>query len=200
MTSVQLPDHDAVVAFAEDARSRGISQDEGIECLARLLHHSIPPRLIVTPADLTQVNSSEQKLARPEASVLHPRPDLPNAYVPPGDDTERSIAQVFLVLLGLQRIGINDDFLDLGADSTIFMEAVLSLYDRMGIVITPEQFYEYSTVAKLAQSPMARNRQVSSGITNAAADNGKRSVPPQLRADLDPQPEELEQLRKLFGN
>jgi acyl transferase domain-containing protein len=200
MTSAQPPDHDAVVELGEDARSRGISQDEGIECLARLLHHSIPPRLIVTPADLTQVNSSEQKLAGPEASVLHPRPDLPNAYVPPGDDTERSIAQVFMVLLGLQRIGINDDFLDLGADSTIFMEAVLSLYDRMGIVITPEQFYEYSTIAKLAQSPMARNQQVSSGITNAAADNGKRSVPPQPRADLDPQPEELEQLRKLFGN
>jgi len=184
----------------EDAGSRGISQEEGIECLARLLHHPTPPQLIVTPADLTQIVAVKEKSVVSAPSTQHPRPDLPIAYLAPRNDTERSIAQVFMALLGLQRIGINDDFLELGADSTIFMEAVLKLYEAAAMVITPEQFYEYSTVAKLAQSPMAQQRPNHSAVSGAASDGDKRSVPSQARMDLDPHPEELAQLRKLFGN
>jgi acyl transferase domain-containing protein len=195
------PARDAEAASGAEVRSRGISQAQGIDCLARLLHHAVPPQVIVTPADLTQVDWSREKAAEPASAVLHPRPELPNTYVAPRDEAERSIAQVFMVLLGLQRIGVNDDFLALGADSTVFMEAVLSLYDRLGLVITPEQFYEYSTVAKLAQSPMARRQSASPpSPANEAAVGGKQPVPLPARADLDPQPDEIEQLRRLFGD
>jgi acyl carrier protein len=187
----------AISEVDRDEVAAGLSEQEAVECLVRLMRDPLPPQVIVTPVNLPAASSSSRTsvTASPE---LHPRPDLPVPYVAPRTETERSIARVFMKLLGLQRIGLNDDFLDLGADSTIFMEAVILLYEAEGLVITPEQFFEYPTVARLAQSPMARKPQPETAEAGAAA--GADAATSRTRPDLDPHPEELVHLRRLFGD
>jgi acyl transferase domain-containing protein len=52
-----------------------------------------------------------------DAVEYHQRPDLSNPYTPPATELEQSIADTWQKFLGIQRVGIHDDFFELGGDS-----------------------------------------------------------------------------------
>ncbi|GAA0460255.1 hypothetical protein GCM10009544_23490 [Streptomyces stramineus] len=58
----------------------------------------------------------------PQAPARAPRPHLATAYTAPRTDDERAVAEQWQQALGIDRIGIHDNFFDLGGDS---MRAVL---------------------------------------------------------------------------
>ena len=47
------------------------------------------------------------------------RPDLPTAYTPPASDVERQITAVWQDALGIDDVGVHDNFFDLGGNSLI---------------------------------------------------------------------------------
>ncbi|WP_017328295.1 non-ribosomal peptide synthetase [Synechococcus sp. PCC 7336] len=78
------------------------------------------------------------------------RPDLEATYVPPRTEAERQIASLWQEILGLETVGIQDNFFDLGGHSlsVIAMHAKLrELFDR-NIAIT--DLFQYTTVSALA--------------------------------------------------
>jgi acyl carrier protein len=52
-----------------------------------------------------------------EPVARHARPAISSVYVAPQTETEKKIAAIWQNLLGIEQVGINDDFFELGGDS-----------------------------------------------------------------------------------
>jgi FkbH-like protein len=105
-------------------------------------------RLAHIAADL---NSAEQILKIIESQHHKQRPDLPYAYVAPSNEVERSIAQIWEKALNVEKIGINDDYFELGGTSLIALRIILRLREAFKVELTFSDFFTSLTVNKLAE-------------------------------------------------
>jgi amino acid adenylation domain-containing protein len=64
-----------------------------------------------------------------------PAADAPEGYVPPRTTTETTVAAVWAELLGVERVGVNDGFFDLGGHSLLGTRVVSRLRDRLGVEV-----------------------------------------------------------------
>jgi non-ribosomal peptide synthase protein (TIGR01720 family) len=62
---------------------------------------------------------------------------------------EETLATLFAEVLGLERVGVDDGFFDLGGDSIIAIQLV-SRARQSGLVITPREVFQHQTVERLA--------------------------------------------------
>src|SRR6185503_10358760 len=67
----------------------------------------------------------------------------------PETDREQTLAALFAEVLGLERVGIDDGFFDLGGDSITAIQLVARTR-QAGLVITPRQIFQHQTVQHLA--------------------------------------------------
>jgi acyl-CoA synthetase (AMP-forming)/AMP-acid ligase II len=67
----------------------------------------------------------------------------------PGGDTARRLTLIWRRALGLDRVGVNDDFFDLGGDSLVSMR-IVALARADGLSVTETQIVESRTIATLA--------------------------------------------------
>jgi SAM-dependent methyltransferase len=86
-----------------------------------------------------------------ETSALHGRPQLMTAYVAPRNDEERTIADIWQRALGIERVGVHDNFLELGGDSLIGLQVVYAIRERFPQAGGGLSLYEHSTVAAIAR-------------------------------------------------
>ena len=86
-----------------------------------------------------------------------PAPDLRPTGVQrvPRTPQEEMLCALFAEVLGLERVGIDDNFFALGGDSIMSIQLV-SRARRAGLVITPRAVFEHQTVAALAAVARAR--------------------------------------------
>ena len=96
-----------------------------------------------------------------------PIPDLSmeqrTVFVPPRNDTEQSIADIWSELLELEQVGIHDDFFALGGDSLITTQLRTRLRDKTQIDLPLRTFFEKNTIANLAnhiEANMAIDRRI----------------------------------------
>jgi amino acid adenylation domain-containing protein len=82
------------------------------------------------------------------------RPDLAIEYVGPRDRTEATLAGIWEEFLGLERVGIDDNFFDLGGDSLLALRCIMRA-NREGISLTPNSIFRHQTIAELALASVA---------------------------------------------
>jgi thioesterase domain-containing protein/acyl carrier protein len=87
-----------------------------------------------------------QALPEPEAS----RPPLDSAYVEPSNEAEAAVAGIFGQVLGVDRVGAEDDFFELGGDSLTAVETLVGLSERFGVELSAADLLEAPTPAGLA--------------------------------------------------
>jgi amino acid adenylation domain-containing protein len=78
------------------------------------------------------------------------RPDLAASYVSPANERERLIAQVWQEVLGLDRVGVHDNFFDLGGHSLLAAEVHGKLRERLPSDLTLIDLFRHPTVHALA--------------------------------------------------
>jgi amino acid adenylation domain-containing protein/non-ribosomal peptide synthase protein (TIGR01720 family) len=71
------------------------------------------------------------------------------AAVEPRNSTEEALAAIWRELLGVERVGIHDDFFELGGDSILSIQ-IVARANQGGIRLTPRQVFELRTIAALA--------------------------------------------------
>ncbi|MEW6367290.1 MAG: amino acid adenylation domain-containing protein [Acidobacteriota bacterium] len=81
----------------------------------------------------------------------HARPTLRSAYVAPRSAAERFIAEICENLLGIDRVGVEDNFFDLGGHSLLATQLVSRVRERFGIEIPLRSVFDFPTTAGLAQ-------------------------------------------------
>ncbi|WP_404827722.1 amino acid adenylation domain-containing protein, partial [Streptomyces aureocirculatus] len=81
-----------------------------------------------------------------------PRPEFAaGAYRAPGSPAEQVLADVYAEVLGLDRVGVDDDFFAAGGDSIRSIQ-VVSRARAHGVEVSPRQIFERRTVAELART------------------------------------------------
>ena len=104
----------------------GMLSSEGIEVFRRILGGTLP-QVVVSTTDLAARirESGISPLSAPagepgEGAASRPslpRPEISTVYAAPKTDLERKIAAAWQELLGIEKIGVHDDFFELGGDS-----------------------------------------------------------------------------------
>ena len=145
-------------ALDEERLRDGITPAEGAEAFLRLLRSPVP-QVLVTPRPL------KATLARFAGAALleyvkrlqarqpaHERPTLAQDFVPPSSDVEIRVAEVFEQMLGVQRVGVNDDFFALGGHSLLATQVVSRLRDMFDVDLPVLALFEGRTVAEVSLS------------------------------------------------
>jgi acyl transferase domain-containing protein/thioesterase domain-containing protein/acyl carrier protein len=92
------------------------------------------------------------RASRGPASPLQPRPGLRAPHVAPRDETERRIAAICGELLGVENIGVHDDFFELGADSLITLRITDRIRQELGKEVPAHAAFRGSTVERMARA------------------------------------------------
>ncbi|NET72739.1 MAG: amino acid adenylation domain-containing protein [Sphaerospermopsis sp. SIO1G2] len=79
------------------------------------------------------------------------RPDLEVSYVAPGNEIEEKLAAIWTELLGLDAVGINDNFFGLGGHSLIVTQMLSRVRQDFSVHISFHQVFANPTIAAVAQ-------------------------------------------------
>ncbi|MEV6948861.1 amino acid adenylation domain-containing protein [Streptomyces sp. NPDC051172] len=74
----------------------------------------------------------------------------PVHYEPPRNDVEAVVALVWADVLGIERVGVDQDFFDLGGHSLLATRAVMFLREHLGVDLRVNTFFQATTPALLA--------------------------------------------------
>ncbi|WKA26400.1 type I polyketide synthase [Bradyrhizobium roseum] len=85
------------------------------------------------------------------SSNRYPRPEVTAAYVAPGTEIERIVADLWGAALNVEAVGVNDDFFELGGDSLLALQMIPRIQDRFQIGLVPRELFEGATVAGVAR-------------------------------------------------
>jgi acyl transferase domain-containing protein/acyl carrier protein len=142
------------------AAEEGISAEEGGEALVRILQHGLGPRVAVCTRDLPATIEQARGITRKDveaalrgrepAGVLHPRPAGTTPYVEPRSDLEHTLAGMYGRTLGIQGIGADDDFFEMGGDSLLATQLLSALHEQFHVEVPLRDLFEATTPARLA--------------------------------------------------
>ena len=94
--------------------------------------------------------SAEQIAKIIESQHWKKRPNLPNEYVGPSNDLERSISKIWQKVLGIEKVGIHDNFFEIGGQSLLATRIISRLRQEIGLGITLRHLFDAPTVASIA--------------------------------------------------
>ncbi len=131
---------------------KGIRPPEGIEALARLLSSAPLAECMVTPVPLPSLLDELAKAQAPTAASgsRFARPELDNDFVAPRDDLEQSLVRIWEELLGIDSIGVQDDFFALGGHSLIAVRLFAKVKKQFRVDYPMSVLFEAPTVERLA--------------------------------------------------
>ena len=112
----------------EELLKDGILPREGVEIFTRILETGDAlPQVVVSTRDLESRMEANQIPESPGAvdwipgartnDAVHARPDISTPYIAPTTSLQQKLANIWQELLGIARVGIKDDFFELGGDS-----------------------------------------------------------------------------------
>ncbi|HVS00351.1 MAG TPA: amino acid adenylation domain-containing protein, partial [Thermoanaerobaculia bacterium] len=106
------------------------------------------------------------------------------AFVPPSTPLESRLAEICAEVLGVERIGMRDNFFALGGHSLLATQLVARLRERHGIEVSLEAVFDAADIGELADRIMDQE----------LAEAGDEVLADMLREMEDLSPEELQEL------
>ena len=138
----------------------GITREEGVETFARIIEDT-QPQVVVSPRDLNALIQKSSQLELPSLDGrtgesmshghLNQRPQLDVDFVPPANKIEQTIAGLWKNYLGIEEVGVNDNFFDLGATSLDIIQVNIQLKEMLRKDIPVVKFFTNPTVSSLAR-------------------------------------------------
>jgi len=116
--------------------------------LARQLPSTLVPAYFVPLDEMPlTANGKVDFAALPDAQAS--RPELTSVFVAPQTDVEKTLSKLWQQVLKVDRIGIHDNFFDLGGDSIMAIQIAARLSEA-GFALSPNQVFQHPTLAELA--------------------------------------------------
>ena len=133
--------------------SLGIRPEEGVEALLRVLSAPAPAQVFVSSLDLGDLIRQTDALStqRPGETTKFSRPQLHSAYVGPRDDIERTLVDIWADLLGVENVGVQDSFFDLGGHSLIAVRLFAKLNKQYKVDFPISVLFEAPTIEACAK-------------------------------------------------
>ncbi len=131
--------------------------------------------VMVDEIPLTANGKVDRKaLLEPDGNV-----ELGTAYAAPTNEMENKLAVIWQSLLGLDQVGINDGFFELGGNSVMMVQMITKIDREIGVEINFREFLEKNTIAKLAGLISSRY------TSNGSASSTVKIVYPEIVPDKE---------------
>ncbi|HED66454.1 MAG TPA: SDR family NAD(P)-dependent oxidoreductase, partial [Planctomycetes bacterium] len=158
----------ALAEGREESLAFGLSSEEGRDVFERVVASTLPHVLISTRDLELRIREAAREARRvieagndgtdmpAEASKAakakgHARPKLDTAYAAPEGETQTALVQLWEDLLGIDGLGADDDFFELGGNSLLLMQLSAHLKERFEVTLTMRELFDTPTVARLAE-------------------------------------------------
>jgi amino acid adenylation domain-containing protein/non-ribosomal peptide synthase protein (TIGR01720 family) len=125
---------------------RPLSQELCDLVARRLPRYMVPSTVVVLDALPLTSNGKIDRRALPAPEVVR----AAEGYVAPTTDTERVLVDIWSEVLRRERIGVHDNFFDLGGDSIMSIQIIARAAQR-NLHLTARQLFMHQTVAELAR-------------------------------------------------
>ena len=141
--------------------SGAIKPEEGVEIFRRVLERRVP-RMVAWPQDLgdslrqSRLLGGAQKTEETARESAHPRPQLSSEILAPRDEEETELLGIWRDLMGIDELGVRDDFFELGADSLLATQLLSRIRRRFEVSLSLDALYQAPTIELLAA--MVRER------------------------------------------
>ncbi|MEU4678465.1 SDR family NAD(P)-dependent oxidoreductase [Micromonospora sp. NPDC023737] len=134
----------------------GIRPADGVEALHRLLAADLGPQVVVSARPLDEALRAARELtvdtveAQPDGVPPQERP-AGTDYVPPRSELEAALAEVWGRVLGVEQVGAEDDFFELGGNSLVAVQLIGQVRTALGVKLPMRSLFAASTVAAMAE-------------------------------------------------
>jgi acyl transferase domain-containing protein/acyl-CoA synthetase (AMP-forming)/AMP-acid ligase II/acyl carrier protein len=148
-------DYFSEVYGAKIEKPTRVSPSEGVDIFLRVIGGDYP-RVAVWNQESGIAIEQEQSLVDMAPRLKtekpsHSRPDLQTPYAAPSNEQERAVADIWQELLGVQKIGIYDNYFELGGDSLLAVTMISRLRDIFEIEFPLARLFETPTIAGLTE-------------------------------------------------
>jgi amino acid adenylation domain-containing protein len=148
------PGDQRIVAYVVPADERTV-EVEALRrlCKTKLAPYMVPSTFVELDEFPTTPNRKLDRRALPAPDGA--RPDLARSYVAPETPVEETLASIWREVLGVDRVGIDDDFFDLGGHSLLAVRMLAKLQESLGLDLYLGTVFEHPTVRELAAAVTA---------------------------------------------
>jgi amino acid adenylation domain-containing protein len=116
----------------------------------KLPEHMVPSAFVVLEALPLSPNGKIDRKSLPAPDRTPP--EFEGTYVAPQGPVEKAVASVWAEVLGLERVGAQDNFFDLGGHSLLATQVLSHLQQTFPVNIPLRRLFEEPTVANLARA------------------------------------------------
>jgi amino acid adenylation domain-containing protein len=143
------PGDQRLVAYVVPVEGRTVDPDVLRRlCKTKLAPYMVPSMFVQLDEFPTTPNRKLDRRALPAPDGA--RPDTERPYTPPETPVEETLASIWREILGVDRVGIDDDFFDLGGHSLLAVKLLARVQDSLGIDLYLGAMFEHPTIRELA--------------------------------------------------
>ncbi|MEH1868759.1 MAG: amino acid adenylation domain-containing protein [Nostoc sp.] len=163
----------AVVSVREDNSNKSLmayvvskqTQTLNVSELQRFLREKLPEYMMPSTFIMLKAlpltsNGKINRNALPESNG--DRPEMAANYEPPQTEVEQSIADIWQQILHVEKVGIHDNFFDIGGHSLLLVQAHAKLRETFLSNISVINLFEYPTINSLAKYLTRKQTEVAS--------------------------------------
>lgn len=111
-------------------------------------------------------------------------------YVAPRTPSEEILTDIFASLLGVEKVGIEDSFFEMGGHSLLAIQAVSRINQEFSIELTLPQMFETPTIARLAETVIGLQLQnLEEGDINDLLEESAELLQDEVKQPLTSEPE-----------
>lgn len=144
------PDEAAARARASDVE--GIAPQQGIEALLTILSANAPAQVMVSKRDFRRaMEHYASDTGKDPSEQWNDRPEIDSEYVAPTNELEEVLVDIWKELLGMNQIGIHDNFFFLGGDSLLATQIPAKLRAKLSMGIELGTIFKAPTIAQISE-------------------------------------------------
>jgi len=138
----------AAAEVEERRRLYGLSPEEGIEALRRILAYGLR-RVVVSARDPGEIAAERPAVLRRLGELVPPLRREASAGLEPADDEERTLAGIWRELLGVPHVGLHDDFFQIGGHSLLGLQVLARVREIFTVELPLRALFEAPTLGDL---------------------------------------------------
>jgi acyl carrier protein len=134
---------------------------EGVQAIKRVISRNEITQVVISPLDIPsaiakgmpkETNLVDEIGKATTLRAARSRPDTRVEYAAPRNEIKAMISEIWEKLLGIEKIGVQDDFFTLGGDSVLSIQVISRLREVFPVDMSPAMLFERPTIAELSNA------------------------------------------------